>query len=234
MKFKKFDPYVCFFKEATIHTEEYKLLIQEDLFEYMLSLHFPLFLDTISLLKKLNKILKKYNITLKERAFNFDDTRSGIVSGKTKSSFEIIIFVSDELSSILKNRFLFSRFIDELGIILQHELVHRGQYLQQFKKAHLDNDSRSVEKHKKLDKKYYSNKHELMAMANMIIEELRFSGYEDDRILKGIKNKNISKQDSNFYMFYMNTYTNYDDNKVLNQLNKYIYQYLKEPIKVKL
>ena len=71
-----------------------------------------------------------------------------------------------------------------------------------------------------------------MAYANLIIEELRFNGYDNKQILEGIRNDRFGIEDSEFLELYKIHFKT--DKKVIGKLYKYIYEYLKSPVKVEL
>lgn len=216
------------FKEAVIHTENYTDIIEGKL-EQLIS-YIPLN-DTIeNILNFLNKIFNSFNIkfeVLKEEGIS----KSGILKAKTlNDSFKtIIIYCTNDFNVNFRTKLNFLKFIEKFLIILSHELVHRGQFLLMQKHIHLKGNQFLDSE----DLKYYSNKYELMAFANMIIEELRFSKKTNNDILQGIKNNLFTSHDSEFLNFYTINFTKKGD-KILNQLYNYIFQYIKEPIKIDL
>ena len=71
-----------------------------------------------------------------------------------------------------------------------------------------------------------------MAYANMIIEELRFNGYNNKEIIDGIKYDKFGIEDSEFLELYKRNFVS--NRKIIDKLYKYIYAYLKLPVKVEL
>lgn len=208
--------------EAVIHTEKYQEVLEEALFSVF---DYPLInKSSDEIIKKLNSVFSSYNILFK---IVNEEGRNGIVRGKS-IEHSIIIFVTEDFNKYFKDRKFFARFLNTCGLVFAHELVHRGQYLQNVERVHLNKNVSLIPE----DLKYYRNKHELMAFANMIIEELRFNGYTNEMILKGLQNNSLNKYGSGFLIFYQETFE--DEPQILKLLYKYIYMYLKEPIKIEL
>ena len=171
-----------YFKEAVIHTDKYKNILIKELENLLIKI--PLNLSHDKIIDLLNNIYISYKISFQSLDIDLEKSKNGLLKGKTKSDLSIIIYTCRDISTLFNNRFLFSKFVDTLSLLLQHELVHKGQFIQSFKNVHID---KKVDLYSVQDKKYYSDKHELMAMANMIIEELRFNGYSNNDILKYLK-----------------------------------------------
>jgi hypothetical protein len=206
--------------EAVIHTKRYQQILM-DVF-YSLFFQIPFNKTSEELINFLNSIFISYKIIFKLGEGN---NKNGVVKGKSINE-DIIVFVDKDFNEYFNNKFKFTKFTDTCNLIFAHELVHRGQFLQSIKHANLNKDISLEAK----DLKYYSDRHEIMSFANMIIEELRFTGYDNDEILKGINEDLFGIEDSEFLFLYKSNFKN--DKKVLNLLYKYIYMYLKEPEKV--
>lgn len=169
----------------------------------------------------LNDKFKPYYITFEIKTVsNTDIIKFGIIKGKTINNKvqEIFIYCTNYINEIFKNKFLYSQFQEICLQVLRHELVHRGQFINEAKQLMPD---RSI-----LDKeeiKYYSSKYEIMAFANMIVEEYRLNGIQDNMILKKINTRDVD--DNEFISFYQKHFKTQP--LIINRLYKYIYEYIK-------
>lgn len=223
--FRVFENAHYFIKEAVIHTDKYLNIIKNDF--NLFSIKDVIEFNSIQICNYLNKyILYLYKIKL--QLIEGKGTY-GVIKGKTKYDLDIFVYCSQDLNQYFQSNSLFELFKEKLFLVLAHELPHRGQYIQVKKHVHI---GREVKINDLSDLKYYKQKEELMSFSNMIIEELRFNGYDNNEIIKGIKYDTFDNTDSEFLNFYKVNFDN--DKSVLNQLYKYIYEYLKLPKKIEL
>jgi hypothetical protein len=190
----------------------------------------PIIGDVKEIINFLDDFFKSYNIVFEVME---DRGKNGIVKGRCKRDLKIIIFCTEDFNIYFENKYKFSRFLDQCIFVLSHELVHRGQYIQVYKHLHINktNNGKDIDINN-VDIKHYSNVDEIMAYANLIIEELRFNGYNNEEILKGIKNDEFGIENSEFLELYRINFKN--NKKIIDRLYKNIYMYLKHPVKIKL
>lgn len=213
-----------FMNEAVIHTEKYLFQLEAKL----LKVNKEVFKLKTSkeVCKYLTNYLSPYNIVFTIVEEN-KTSKYGIIRGRTLYNLNIIIFCTNNVIDYFKSIDAYNLFKETALLALSHELVHRGQYLQVKKHAHIGNEIKINDKN---DLKYYRRKDELMAFANMIIEELRFNEYNDEDIIQGIKYDIFESEDSEFLNFYKVNFFN--ERQILNQLYKYMYEYLKGEVKI--
>ena len=215
------------FIESVIHVDKYLNTLRDEFYKIFDKV--PIIGTTKEIINFLNNFFKSYNITFDTLS---GESRNGVIKGKCKHDLKIIIFCSNNLSDYFENRYKFSRFLDRCIFTLAHELVHRGQYIQMNKHLFLNKtNGRDIDLHD-IDVNHYKKSDEIMAYANLIIEELRFNGYDNKQILEGIRNDRFGIEDSEFLELYKIHFKT--DKKVIGRLYKYIYEYLKSPVKVEL
>lgn len=214
------------FCEAVIHVDNYLKTLEKELNTIYTKLPIENSDRAIQILKD---TYKEYNIEFIE--IDVDDrikpiVRGGLIKGKSFVSedfYHIEIYYHKSLPNFFKDTFYFHVFKDTFIEILLHELTHLGQGLK------MEWVRYKGEKKPKNEFEYYAKKNELMAYANLIVYELRFNGEENKDILNKIQTSQYGVEDSEFLMHYKKIYKNYP--KVLNQLYKYIYEYIRGEIK---
>jgi len=156
----------------------------------------------------------------------------GLNGGGTLSDKNNTIFIKLNNNSLMreKNIVHYKMFCKMLVNLIKHELIHRGQKLfiknKELKQKIYDTSVFDS------DKKYYSNKYEIMAHAFTIIEDLKLLGnLETERIRDTIKRNDIGSLmflGGISYAFHQYT-TLFDMNsKEIKLLYKYIFMYLNE------
>lgn len=178
----------------------------------------------------LTERFKEFNIIF-EYDGKYDDQESkkyGINSMATGSnSLTIYIYCNPIIKDIFINKKLQENFLQYFREVIGHELIHRSQSIS------IENynlQKKLIRDEAKLKYQtsvgYYADKKELMSYAWQIIEELRFQGAYDIDILNYIKD--IAKYPQYNCLIYEHVYIKYYRNtKVINQLIKYVYEYLK-------
>jgi hypothetical protein len=175
--------------------------------------------------KLLTDKYSKYNIVfIAEGTYYNNGYFSGINEMQSgEKTLLIKVLCSLSISNLFKDTELKREFLKEFKQLISHELVHRGQFIS-FNRNKIQNELIQFSKHK-TDLAYYSLKHEIMAYACLIVEELRFQDLEDSDILLFIKNReNFKRYESKTYDLYKEFYGN---SNVFERLLKYIYEYIK-------
>lgn len=158
-----------------------------------------------------------------QRGFN----KAGTDSDKFNT---IYIFVNDNIKKCIVSDEYYSRMIEQLLLLIKHELIHRAQ------KLHISNEK---EKRKIYDisqdadiKKYYGQKYEIMARAWQIIEELKlFGGMNSEEIKTYMKRKtngsemHLENKSLSYYIYNSNFETS---SNTIKLLYKYMYLYLED------
>ena len=230
---KKIDGYdimtvnVPMFFEAVLRVDGYIPLIKNKLEEF-----FNKYKTKTRELKEVVNLLQKefstFNFVFKYSQYDStnDKDKSGInelqFAKSTKdNSFAIFVWYNEYLANILIGG-NFRRFKEKFLILSEHELIHVAQYISVQTDEIRDKIFKSKDNTDFI--KYLSNKHEIMAYAKTIIEELRFGGYKNSDILNAIKyRQNEKSQILDTYIYHFE----YKDEEVLHRLYKCIYEYLK-------
>jgi uncharacterized protein (UPF0335 family) len=177
----------------------------------------------------LNEKFKLFNITFENEGYAYDTGKiSGInIMGTSHINFEIRIFCSPYIKDLFINKNLQEKFLQVFKELVGHELIHRGQFLTVKNKE----DREKIFKNNLQDNiKYYSRKTEIMSYAWQIIEELRFQGFSNKKIINYI---HIKRKDDELYPekeildYYIFTFR---DSDILKRLYKYMYEYLEGDI----
>lgn len=215
---------ISMFYEAVIRVDDYSDLLIKKLNKFYLKYQGEK-LENKKIIELLNNEFKSYNIififsSIKEN----DEENTGInlmdTGIKKGNIIDILIICNSLLNKMLIDNF--KSFKEKFQILIKHELIHKGQFLKI-----ADEDLRlKVLKDKQKTMAYMEQYHEIMAYANNIIEELRFDGYGDDKILQTVKDK--KQNESGTLDLYINLFKIKEDKpEVLHRLYKYIYEYLK-------
>lgn len=230
--------------EAVIHTKKYAKLLQNKFLYIAKHIDKSKFSTTISLLRYLDSEFETYNILFKfdsiepQEEAHLCGITEMVTEGKNKT---IIVFCNNAFKgNLLKaDNTLFQSFYE----LISHELVHRGQYLlRSYKisykimqkilkdKSDIENNSSLSDEQKETLKtrKYLSNRYELMSYANQIVEELRFNGFDNKKIIDICKSLELPSEYSNGASMY-DDFFDKDEKKdllILKQLFKYMYQYI--------
>jgi len=231
-KYKRLPIDSLMLQEAVIYPEAYIKEIEKVLKNPLLKKSIVNFTTTLNLCKRLSFILRKYKIDFIEAKTlgntDFPSVVNGINGGFTLSDkySTIKIEINSYANNIKMNDNYFNLFIDNLLIILKHELIHRGQRIhigyKKLKKLDIFHDKEFFE--------YLKDKHELMSYAFQIIQEFKLSGgYSDAEILTYIQkgDSGIDRQLGRFsftLFIYKSAFNSQPE--VLKQLYKYIYEYL--------
>jgi len=207
--------------EAVIRTSKYEKLLQKKF--KIIESKIPINLDASNIIKLFNEVFKNNYIIFELKDMGSDESQKySIIKSKTlnNNTQDIIIYVTPYIKKCMEGIFLFILFQDHCFKLLRHELVHRGQFINETKQLLPDRQVLD-----KVEWKYYSNVYETMAFANMIIETLRFEGFDDEKILKIVNSGKATEEESEFLFFYQTRFRNNRD--ILNKLYKYIYEYIK-------
>lgn len=179
--------------------------------------------ETKNALDFFNNIFKLYKI--KFELSKKPSTSSGILSGKTYYEDITIYFGFDFINYLYKENF--NEFRIKLLTLFGHELIHRGQYY--LRTADFINFY-AYESEEKDSSEYYKRPSEVMAYAWMGLENMRFNGLSDERILQKIKKGDILYAEIGAAFLYIDKMKQLDIS-TYKRFIKYIYDYLKNPIK---
>jgi hypothetical protein len=161
------------------------------------------------------------------------ETRNDFINGGTREgrSYKenIFIFVGYNILDYFENDVQFNLFKKRLLLVIGHELVHRGRY---YARTSDFINFYAYEDDKK-ELQYYKNPEEIMAYAWMGIENMRYNGYNDTKILQKIKDQNVSPAEMGVSHIYISDLKEKDYSSYKRFL-KYMYQYLMDPIKYNL
>lgn len=182
----------------------------------------------------LSEQFKAFNIGFDYDGHSFNDgKKSGInamvIGSKT---LDIIIYCSPSIENLFVDITFQKLFLSSFKQLIGHELIHRSQFISVQNYHNQNNIVRFINSPKyQTEVGYYADKSEIMSYAWQIIEELRFLGAYDKDILEYIKD--TGKHPEYHCMIYEEIYLKYYRNtKVINQLIKYIYEYLKGNIRL--
>lgn len=206
--------------EAVIHVDKYVDVLKSILYQNR-NLIFNQ-TEEDNKLNILNDIFKPYKIV-----FHVEDNigkNYGLIKGICNKE-NIKIIVGFNIYDYLVDSPIFKIFGQKLLNLIGHELVHRGQYY--IRKADF---IYFYAYEKDTEKNYFSNPQEIMAYAWMGIENMRSHGYTDIQILNKIKSNNVSAAEIGFSHIYLSELRELDI-KAYKRFLKYMYQYLKDPIK---
>ena len=216
-----------FISESVIRPDKYIVLLCDNLKSIIQSNQGKKFAVSELFCKFINSKLKIFNIEF--RSSNTFDNEESKLSGVNVmftgyKSLTIIIFCSPIINELFINKELSTHFLQVFKEIVGHELIHRSQFINR----HLNKSESNIMRQPPEEfNKYLSQKTEIMSYAWQIIEELRFKGLSDTKILNYIKTKrndNNLDYENNILDYYIYTFR---DTQVLNQLFKYMYEYLK-------
>jgi len=162
-----------------------------------------------NIIEELNKSFKKSRLYFKkskEKGIN------GIAGGETFPNGKIVIKVNDSFEdNFINNR---KNTIKTLADVLSHELIHREQF------KRIDWSNYKIDEPKTIGQ-YLADKHELMAWAKQITDELLLKFYFPKKALKFLHNPKKGVCDS------FDTYNEiFKNNKKMHELYKYMYEYL--------
>ena len=226
LKQRVFNEYFQYFSriqlltEEVIHVEKYTELLYHLLTDSQEKiLNGTLDIDKLQIIKD---ILLPYKIEIEVT----DDyaPNGGIIKGKCNKE-NITIYAGDTIFNFLQNKEKLKICIRVMVNLISHELVHRGQYY--LRKS----DFISFYAYENnIDKKYYSDPQEIMAYAWMGIENMRSHNISDETILKKIQTDTIYAAEIGFAHIYISDLKELDI-KAYNQFLKYMYMYLKNPVK---
>jgi len=178
----------------------------------------------------LSSILRKYKIKFRYKDDIGDYLGLSGESGTLPDMYNTIqININDGIFLIEGNK-EFDIFIYGLEQTLGHEIIHRMQMLD---KVSIDIQKELGKKANSSEKNYRFSRQELMAYAWSIIEDFRFMGYSNSKILEIIKKiDNVGYRDNIkipiTYNYYLGFFGQYNNNELRNQLHKYIYEYLND------
>ena len=220
-----------FMTEAVIKVDDYLRLVKKRI-DLLYSRYKNKYNDVKEILELLNFTFNSFdfNFTLYNANIEENDPlHSGIFEGgtrlnKTNEIAPITFYCTEYIKNILLDLDSFDRFKVAFLQLAEHEVIHRGQIL---RIKNLDMRRRVATKDKELSKTnydYYKLTKEIMAYAKLIIEEFRFSKYEDNNILSAINQK--EEEVSPIFDNYLDLYKGKDES-VLHTLYKYIYMYIK-------
>jgi len=177
--------------------------------------------------KALNEIFKSYKFIFEYiGSIEKDEEKTGInimgtkVDKKDKFPY-IHILCNLYIGKCLENRENYENFRKKFQLLIEHEFIHRTQFLLMAdKKLRYKVNSSSFDR----DEEYFGDYREIMTYAKQMIEELRFNGKTDNEILNIVNNR--IRNESSILDLYLKLFKNKND-KVLKKLYKYIYEYLK-------
>jgi len=224
---RKFDLYyhqLGRIQEAVVHVDKYLNILKDKLSELKRELKFFRG-DALQLFNE-----KFYGYKIKFVVIDSPNSNRGLVKGNCNKD-NIIIYVTDDFYMHTSKDFLdvFNVFTQELLLLLSHELVHRGQYyIRSGDKLNFYNFDGNISGG--VDIEYLKNPQEIMAYALMYIESLRYSGFQNEDILKMLQSGNFARSQSLHITFYLNDMKTHNKNAFL-KFRKYIYQYIADPIR---
>lgn len=170
----------------------------------------------------INSILFPYKIKLIIDETNYVNT--GLIKGSNKKE-NITITTSFNVYDHLDNEEIFYIFKRRLLSLIGHELIHRGQYY-----LRISDFINFYAYEERSDNDYYKHTEEIMAYAWMGIENMRFHGYSDFQILDKVKNNNVLAAEMGVAHIYLSDLKDLDYSS-FKRFIKYMYEYLKDPIK---
>lgn len=225
-KIKKYNPNKYLLPEAVIRVENYTKVIVNH-FNSVIKNEFKNEKITMhNFCDRINPYFTKYNIVfsysmLRPQDLLRPDMQDGIVSMETGSkSFQIKINICLNALNIFKqDGFLDKIFLPSFKLLLNHELVHRIQFIK--------NKSKYIQQVKSVYDNFITYD-ELMTYACQTVEEFRFAGIFDNVILQEIK-KTIPEEDtvSSTFNFFNSKEIRLQFPKQYKQYLKYIYEYIK-------
>lgn len=160
------------------------------------------------------ELLDDINYYFNEHDITFVIKKSKFLATTNKNG-KITINVNNNFIDIWNNNF--DRFIDNLKIVLNHELIHREQSNRINWKNFVFKPSKD-----KTKIEYFGDKHEIMSYAKTITDRLYRKYYSTKNVLKFLRNpvRNVN----NFYDDYIDMFGK--DHKVIKKLYKYMYEYM--------
>jgi hypothetical protein len=182
----------------------------------------------------LSEQFREFNIGFDYSGHSFNDgDATGInvmvIGSKT---LDIVIYCSPSIEKLFIDRDFQLEFLSSFKQLIGHELIHRSQFIsvENYRNQIKINRYNNSPKYQ-TEVGYFADKAEVMSYAWQIIEELRFQGANDRDILEYIKD--TGKHPEYHCMIYEEIYLKYYRNTtVVNQLIKYIYEYLKGNIRL--
>lgn len=215
--------------ENVVHPEKYVKLLQDVLIKLQKrfvgkkeTAHFICWL--------LSKRFKKYGITFiligevrKGDKYKLGLTKSGYNGGDKN---DIDIYCNENITKIQVDKKFYDLFSKHLLELFGHELIHRIQAL------NVEDIKLRGMIYQQPDpninvKAYLANKYEIMSRAWQIVEECRFYGYDDNKIIDTIQRKKYAPISTSL-MAYRGLFetNNKEDAVTLKLLYKYIYLYV--------
>jgi hypothetical protein len=186
-------------------------------------------LGNLQIASILNNKLRKHRITFTQEfgsPTNSSKAEVGLIGGATLIDGSIEVHFMDSFYETFEDDYLWDEFIIVVEQIIEHELVHREQFKRIKNPEVLDrlavDPEDSVE--------YYSSKIEQMAMAKQAVKEFQTIGYENNDILKRVKQPFSNKvtpgrEESDVFWNYTELF--YPNDKALKGFLKYMYGYLR-------
>lgn len=183
-------------------------------------------------IKILNGAFKSYNIVFKivnqtSPSFGADAAHGvGLMGGETTTDGAITILISSQIMQVLEDDKLFERMISYLTAMIRHELVHRQQLATSARKMHDQNPKQNVSKMGEWEQ-YYSDPHEIYAMAQEIVEQLyqhRLTPAEILTALRDSSNSTFLKNSPRFTEIVNALKPAGDPQSMLPRLKKLMYQ----------
>jgi hypothetical protein len=214
-----------FFNEAVFRSDNYANELYSLMIKTLKDNKNPSLKYDVQICKFLTSIFSKYNIIfIPEGNYYNNGFASGINEMQSgEQTLLIKVLCSLSIDKIFDSPIIQQEFLKEFKQLISHELVHRGQYII-FNKNKVIKDKIYFSKNK-TGLAYYSQKHEIMAYACLIVEELRFQDLTDKDILLFCKNReNFKNYSCETFDMYKEVYGN---SNVFERLLKYIYEYLK-------
>jgi hypothetical protein len=182
----------------------------------------------------LSEQFKEFNIEFDYSGHSFNDGGDTginvmVIGSKT---LDIIIYCSPSIEKLFIDKDFQLDFLSSFKQLIGHELIHRSQFISIRNYRNKVKINRYINSPKyQTEVAYFADKAELMSYAWQIIEELRFQGADDKDVLEYIKD--TGKHPEYYCLVYEEIYLKYYRNtKVINQLIKYIYEYLKGNIRL--
>lgn len=152
----------------------------------------------------------------------------GIVGAETSTDGRIAVDVSFDFKRAIQDEELYNRVVKYLTSIIRHELTHRYQLSVSNARMHDQNPKKSISKKGEWEQ-YYSDPHEIYAMAQEIIEQLAQTGLTPADIITLVQqtnNRELMKRSPRFADMYDVLTADGDPEQMLPRVRKLIYQAL--------
>jgi hypothetical protein len=182
----------------------------------------------------LNQAFKDHNISFRAETkqspnYGGDAAHSvGIVGAETHGDGTIVVELSPDFHRAIQDDVLFNRVISYVTSIIRHELTHRYQHAKSDQRMLDQNPKRNVGKMGEWEQ-YYSDPHEIFAMAQEIVEQLVQHKLTKDQIIAALQDKRntiLMKNSPRFAEIASTLVPVKDPQGMLPRLKKLIYQAL--------